>query len=287
MSYVINEQGKVKDVIVMDSAGDRSFRRSAKNALSRWSFTPAKNQQNESITSCKNSVRLDFRMSNGGASRKFVKLLKASFDALKEKNEVELEKYITKMDQYKKKNIADLAWSEYIKMLAAILKGDEEQAYAKAQKSAQSISTFSESASLDILQNLIRFQISRQLYHNVKQNYKKLDEYNSEYAKSVKVFYQPYIEEINAFIETDKHISVKGGITESYWHHQLVRSSFSIENIKGELYELEVRCDKKHSSFSIEADDVFTIPKSWGECSLFIKGDKNATFDLFEISAKV
>jgi TonB family protein len=289
-SFVINTEGKVEDVIVMDNEGQRAFVREAKRALKRWRFTPAKDENNENIVSCQNSVQLNFKMGNQGADRKFISLLEESFASMSEGDLVKSTKLINKINKFENKNSTELAWGHYSNMAYAVLNEDEQQTFTSAKRASHYISlkhsSFSEVASLDILQTLLREQIVKQLFSQAKITFNRIEQYDSDYAKKLIISYTPYIQKIDSIIASEEDILVKGKIATKIWSHELVRSKFSIGNINGQVDTLEVRCSNSLSTFSLKADDVFTIPASWNDCRIFIKGDDNATFNLYEISAQ-
>ena len=290
LSYVINTEGKAENVIVMDNDGHRSFVVAAKRALERWQFTPAKNENNENIVSCQNSVQLDFKMGNQGVNKKFLRLLKKNFASISEGDLAKSKELIDKINQYKNKNSAELAWSHYTNMKYAILEKDEEQVYIMANKLSHYVSfkgaTFSKEAKLHIMHNILRLQIKKQLFSKAKVTFNKVEQYDTDYAKKLMSSYTPYMEQIDSLIASEKDILVEGKIANNNWYHKLVRSKFSIGDINGQVDTLEVRCSNSLSTFSLKADDVFTIPDSWNDCSIFVKGDDNASFNLYEISDK-
>jgi TonB family protein len=289
-SFVINTEGKVEDVIVMDNDGHRSFIREAKRALKRWKFTPAKDENNKNIVSCQNSVQLDFKMGNQGADRKFVTLLEQSFASISEGDLVKSTKLINKINEFENKNSTELAWGHYTNMKYAVLNKDEQQIFTSAKSASNYISlkhsSFSEAASLDILQTLLREQIHNQLFYQSKVTFNKIEQYDTDYAKKLITSYMSYMEKIEDLIASEKDILVKGKIAKNIWSHELVRKRFSIGDVDGKLDTLEVRCSNRLSTFSLKADDVFDIPDAWNDCRVFVKGDDNATFNLYEISAK-
>ncbi|MGB0938243.1 MAG: energy transducer TonB [Colwellia sp.] len=290
LSYVINTEGRVEDVIVMDNEGGRFFVHEAKRALKKWRFTPAKDENNENIVSCQNSVQLGFKMGNQGADKKFIKLLKQSFASIDEGDLAKTAELIDKINKFKNKNSMELAWGHYTNMKYAVLNEDEQQTYISAKKASNYVSlkdsSFSDAASLHIMHNLLRLQIKKQLFSKAKDTFNKIEQYDTDYAKKLMSSFTPYMEQIDSLIASERDILVEGKIANNNWYHKLVRSKFSIGDINGQVDTLEVRCSNSLSTFSLKADDVFTIPDSWNDCSIFVKGDDNASFNLYEISDK-
>jgi hypothetical protein len=68
-----------------------------------------------------------------------------------------------------------------------------------------------------------------------------------------------------------------------YWVHRMLRRSFAVGDVQGgKLHVVDVRCTRANRRFvSLPEDAVLKIPDSWGDCSVYIKGDTGTTF-IFE-----
>ncbi len=72
----------------------------------------------------------------------------------------------------------------------------------------------------------------------------------------------------------------------SYWVHRLLRRSFSFGDVKdGKLEIVDLRCTRANRRLvSVPEGAVLKIPDTWGDCSVYIKGDEGATFAFEEYS---
>jgi len=94
----------------------------------------------------------------------------------------------------------------------------------------------------------------------------------------------PYYDQITAYLASDKPLVIDAEIGErDFWRYQLERSGFVIDNVEGNLTNLEVRCDNHHSQFLVEAGNKWQIHESWGTCSVYVFGDANAKFRLADV----
>ena len=76
LSYVIDEEGRVKDPVVEDFFGSPSFKRSALSAVKKWQYNPAI-KDGEPTQQCHQAVQMDFALvGKTGATRKFIKAYK-------------------------------------------------------------------------------------------------------------------------------------------------------------------------------------------------------------------
>ncbi len=287
LSYIIDKYGDVQDVTVLESDGSVLFRPAAIHAVKKWKHTPAKNRQGEDILSCKNSVHYSFIMTQPGLSSSILDLIKESFKVIEKKNINKLKELTTEIDDFKNKRTNDLAWSHYVKSKYFQLTEEKESYYYELKQAYYSIKIkepiYTESAALDILENLFIMQVEKQLYSNAKETFHKLKQFDSDYAQQLQAYYQPFMIQANQIIKGEKNILVQGQIASDYWYHNLVRNTFSISNVEGKLNEVEVRCDFQHSTYTIKEDNAWKIPKEWGDCSIFVKGESDSTFDVYEI----
>ena len=92
---------------------------------------------------------------------------------------------------------------------------------------------------------------------------------------------------ILAAAATEQLIVVKAEIDEyHYWLGKLLRRSFGLASVVGRVDTVDIRCEKGTTrvGFSTE-DQLWTIPQSWGDCRLYVKGEPGTTFSLREYPA--
>jgi hypothetical protein len=65
--------------------------------------------------------------------------------------------------------------------------------------------------------------------------------------------------------------------------HKLYKNSFAVADIEGELDMLDIRCDHKRTKFTVATDTFWSIPETWGKCSVLFEGDEDTTFRIIEV----
>ena len=95
---------------------------------------------------------------------------------------------------------------------------------------------------------------------------------------------QPSYEKMLELVRGEQLLIVDGKIGEyDYWVHDLLRRSFSIADVVGRLDALDVRCERGTRRYSaVPADTVWTVPESWEDCGIYVKGEPGATFAFHE-----
>jgi hypothetical protein len=66
------------------------------------------------------------------------------------------------------------------------------------------------------------------------------------------------------------------------WNHSLAGRTFTLANVQGQIRGLRVECDKTERSLDYKADAEWTIPDSWGSCTLQVSAEPGTTFALYE-----
>jgi hypothetical protein len=97
----------------------------------------------------------------------------------------------------------------------------------------------------------------------------------------------PSYARIKEIVASEAVIRQNGHVGEfDYWVHDLLRRSFSVTDVNGRLDELDVRCKLATKRYSpVPSDSTWTVPESWGECGVYIKGEPGTTFVFSELPA--
>ena len=66
------------------------------------------------------------------------------------------------------------------------------------------------------------------------------------------------------------------------WSHSLTARTFTLANVHGRIRDLRVDCDKTAANLDYEADAEWSVPDSWGACTLRVGAKRGTTFALYE-----
>jgi len=66
------------------------------------------------------------------------------------------------------------------------------------------------------------------------------------------------------------------------WSHALTSRTFTLANVQGRIRDLHVDCDRAAATLPYSADAEWTIPDSWGMCTLQVSAKRGTTFALYE-----
>ena len=284
LSFVIGTDGLVSNVLVTETSGSKDFAAAASRAVSQWEFTPAF-ADGKAIEQCVNTVQMNFKMDSGGAqgaTRKFRRKYEKALAALQAKDYEQTKQVLDEMSKIKKMHLSE---SNYMHLLAADyaqqINDKPLQLFHLRRVWLDTTNEENAERELSTLNSILMLEISLNQLQNAYGTYKRI--IKREAAAPYLENYKKLIGKIDAFIGSDKNIVVQGNIKEDdFWYAALVRKEFSIIDVKGALNKLDIRCANKRHVYSLEENNTWKLPDSWGKCSIYVYGEDNATFNLVE-----
>jgi hypothetical protein len=92
------------------------------------------------------------------------------------------------------------------------------------------------------------------------------------------------VEQLQQALDQGYTLSAKGKILDrdEGWFFIPSRRTFTIANTQGDLDSIEAVCNLRKVSMEYQPDVEWSLPESWGECSLKVMGDRNTTFTFYE-----
>lgn len=288
LSFIIEKDGSVSNVITKEASGSKDFTLAAKKAVMQWQYQPAM-ENGEPIQQCVNNVFINFKMrKNGtaGVTKRFRRLYDKTKAALAEKDYTTVKTLLTEFEKIKYLHLSE---NNYLQLLSAQYASDIDD--PALQLSHLSNIIFSS----DTENNQQRLSILKQKFIlEIKLNQLKSAYSTFQYLKKIAddapylADYQVLIERIDKFISSDKQLVVNADIrSDDYWHYALVRNEFTLSNITGKLTKMDIRCANQRHVYSIENNNTWKIPDTWQQCHVFVFGENNVKFDLIEHPFKV
>ncbi|MCP4992034.1 MAG: energy transducer TonB [Colwellia sp.] len=285
-SFVINEEGRVEDVLVKETSGSKDITKAAQRAIGKWRYKPAM-VNGKPIQQCVNTVQMDFKMGGNnttkGVSRRFKNKYSKALAALNSQDFSELDELILQMKKTKSMHLSEY---NYLQLLMAD--------YAKAQgKKAKQLKHLSRVAmaltpladdkqKLSVLYQVFNLQIELNQFQAAYTSYEKLIKLPA--AKPYLDKFTAVIAKLDAVIAGDQDIVINGVVKKDFWTADLVRNNFSLVDVEGSLHTLDVRCANKRHVYTIEEDSTWKVPASWENCSIYVYGEPKTQFKLIEHS---
>lgn len=283
LSFVIDEEGKVQDIIVNDSSGSKDFVKESKKAAKQWRYKPAM-VDGKPIQQCVNTIQMDFKMHSGptkGVSRRFLSKYTKAVDALEAKNFSELEELVAKMKKNKSMHLSEYNYLQLLSADYAKELGNKPGQLHHLNRVAKALERLSnEEQQLSVLYQVFNLQVELSKFQAAHNTYEKLRKMPS--AEPYLPQFAEVLEKVEQVIAGDKNLIIAGKIKHKVWGTELVRKEFSLTDIEGSLHTLDVRCANKRHVYTIEEDNTWKLPASWGNCSIYVFGEAKTRFNLVE-----
>lgn len=285
-TYVITEEGKVIDPVVVDSSGEPAFEIEAMKAIKTWQFEPAK-QDGKPIQQCEQEVQFNFNLkgASDGVRRPFNSRYKKAQEALRNDDLELANQIVDEMREKKIWNMYENAWFWMLKSRVYALEGNEPKELSslyRANNSDDSKKFLGDENYSFNLGRIFVLELKAQKFARAHKTFLTLKEQSNASEQIAKL--QTYFDRLDGLLSSDEALVQQATINErGIKNHQLYRSSFAIGEINGEIDMLDIRCDNKRTKFTAAEDTYWSIPTSWGTCTVLFEGDENTTFSIIEV----
>ncbi len=280
--YTVRADGSTADVRIADVMPPQLNTRAVTGAVQSWRFTPA-TASGEPVDWYNNESYIVFDADNvplepspmfAQAYAPIVEAIEAQdFDRAKRQNETLLESRAMRLNeiglaQYQAAML-HAATSDYHDAHAAILRATDPE-----------VRTLPDADLANALR--YRFGIEVELGH---------------YASSLETFdrlaaieqladddaLKTHADAVRAALSSDGAVAVKGRAGRNApWSYAPRRRTFGFTDVEGNIRGLELECDRRKQPLDFAADVEWSIPESWGDCTLFVDARRDATFTLIE-----
>ena len=292
MSFVISPTGDVTEPMIEDSSGIEAFERAALRAVEGWKYTPA-TEDGEPVEQAMVKTRIQFQMEDkaSGASPAFTSKYRRIAGLVNKGDFAAAEPLIAELEFGERNNLYEDAWfwwTKYVYLSASGSTDTEEmqrclqraigyeQEYLAPEQfvAAAERLVVLEARALDISAAISTFERLRDA-----KTARRADSYEKVIANL-----RPSYEKMLELVRGEQLLIVDGKIGEyDYWVHDLLRRSFSIADVVGRLDALDIRCTRGTRRYSaVPVDTVWTVPESWEDCGIYVKGEPGATFAFHE-----
>jgi len=293
LSYVIGADGRVSDLIVQDSSGQRDFEKAALKAAAKWRFSPA-TVEGRPVEQCDTSDTFVFFIQGGrGGARK---TFRDQFTAIRARYGAgDVEGAARDVDEM----LAAGGWNNYETSRLRLLRfelckgtGDLKCELENLRRAA-----FNRGRGLEaglyrqVLEATAGAEIRSELYRDALQTIAKRNKLKPALAADHPL--TKAAADIVALAHGNDPLAFKGQIGfrsgcdlgEPNWSHQLLRRKFAIDPLEGRVDKLEIRCDWRRATDSVSPDKAWTLPADWGNCVVYVFGEVGAKLKLVEYPA--
>jgi len=295
VSYVISKSGEVIEPMIEDSSGIENFENEAMSMVRSWKFEPAVVDGNP-VEQAMNNVRVVFQMqeSEMGARSAFVRAYNRVATSIAEGELDTAFEELVELDERMRNNLYEDSWYWWLNFLYLDASGSPDRDRMKdSLQKAIGYEEFYLPADVFVAaaQRLYVMHIEDGEISDALATLERLQ--NAEPAREAETYeavtaqLTQHATALRSLIEGPNVLASPAEIGRyGYWVHDLMRDSFSVVEPNGRVDLVDIRCATGTARFA-EIDDskVWTIPESWDDCGVYIKGEPGATFTLYEYPA--
>ncbi len=286
MSYVVTEDGRAIDPIVLDSSGGGSFEAEARKVLPKWRFEPREAESPYNVV----KIRSEIRRGRDAATSNFIRRTRRIVTHLYE------EEYDMAREQ------ADSAyalggWNLYESTMLWMMLGRVEGAEgnpagklemytrAGAMGNARALKTDDR---VELLEKIFLLEVHLEHRFAALATYEALKTLRGSDEAVARI--EPRVETIRRTLDAEDTIAARATVFspcdcedgEPLWHYIPGRRTFSFDNVNGNVERFEARCERHRISGPASTGTRWTLQPDWGHCRVIVFGDDGSTFDFLE-----
>jgi len=297
VSYVVSPTGSVIEPMIENSSGSEDFETAALRAVQRWKYTPA-TLNGQPVEQAMVKTRLTFQLHEGdaeqGASSSFIKKYREIGRLIGEGDLQAAEPLIAELEFGERKNLYEDAWFWWLKyVFLDATKATDTDARIESLERAIGYEEiyltpdqFVAAASRLVAEHAQAGDLSAaiQMFERLRDEREaRRSDDHERYVTSL----TPVYERMQQVVGGEQALVMQGKIGQfDYWVHDLLRRSFSLSDVSGRVEAVDIRCARGTRRYTaIPSEATWTIPQSWGDCGVYIRGDIGTTFTFHEYPA--
>jgi TonB family protein len=293
LSFIVTEAGDVMEAMIEDSSGNEGLESAAIAAVSKWRFKPATIDGTPVDRSTNTVIRFSIEQGVTGAmraSRAFIASFNEIQSLLVAKDVQTAERLLADLRSKEERNLYEDAWLWWLEYLYLnVTNGNAEaQRAALAKAVGYDVRYLDPDLFATASARLFVLRVNAGDLGGAMKTYERLTSDEEAQTTAVYAELQPQLEaivgEIDRVVAGESMMLLRGRITEhDSWVHPLLRRTFSLSDVAGSLERLSIRCSRRTVSFSPATyERTWTVPVSYGDCSVALIGTPGTTFDFFE-----
>ncbi|BDX07388.1 TonB family protein [Planctobacterium marinum] len=287
LSYVVDEQGKVKDTLIHDSTGHALFEQSALQAVQKWQYQPA-NVNGTPVPQSFNAVTLNFRLDNSNnyddnqrstdVNKRFLSRFQKGMNAIEKGNLKDAAKKIKQLRERDKRKWIE---SSYL----WVLEGYYFEKQGDTVNAAKSFAKVMHNGS-DVLPRAVYVEVLKKAFiANIMNNnlseavtvYETFESFAADHEALKNL--APYYQQAKDFLNGEQPLEVVGVLPQvGLWHHKISKSELLLSSAENPLDAVHLRCDHQQVEYQKVIQQSINIEPHWGQCVVYVEGVAGTQF---------
>ena len=294
VGFTVTKDGSTDEIEVLSNSIEDYFDDAAIEATRTRTYQPA-TLSGKPVMQGNMSVRVVFELkdSSGGVSKPFLKVYKKASRALDDKDYELAKSLIDKLEQNEKRLLAEVCYLDMLKARYFEERGNSKATLRYLERAlAIADMVASKPIYISLLKRAIVANAKANSFHASLKHYDKLLEVDKELSPDDPIHQLATRE--RQTLNSDSTIQTTGKTAQScracvdrgvyIWSHILNRSRFLIDQVLGEVSEIELLCDHSTTSIAYTPETAWSVNRDGGECKIRVFGEKGTTFRLVELA---
>lgn len=282
--YSVLADGTTADARVEEAMPPRLDTRAIVSAVKQWKFAPA-TAGGEPVDWHNNVSTIVFDSENVPLepsptfTQAYVEILELmnqqDYDKAKKQNQTLLERQATRLNE--------IGLAQAQAALLHLATSNVHEAYDAIRRATDpEVVTLQDPELGDALQ--VRFAIEGDLGH-YESSLETFDRLAALRAPADDDPVKASAEAVRTALQSDAVVMVKGRVARAPWSYVPTRRTFGFTDVQGSIRGLQLECNRRKAALEYSADVEWSIPESWGACTLFVEARRDTTFTLVEFPA--
>lgn len=290
LNYVVKKDGTTDDIVVMDASIENYFEKYAIDAVSGWIYQPA-TLEGKPVIEGNKTARTTFIIKNQdrGVTRRFLSKYRRARKAIDKDDLPTARTLIDELAAYKKRLLTEVFYLDLIEFWYWQSMKNDQAALKHVERALVLAKDIAPGKTyVNLLRQAVLYNALTNNYSATLGHYETLLEVGGYLAPEDPLYRVDA--KIKQALEGANEIVHKGAISEckycrpstTNWRHALNRNRFSIDQVDGELSEIEVICGIRSVSLVYKPDTAWSVDQEWGKCEVQVFGEDGTTFRLIE-----
>ncbi len=285
LNYMIDTSGTPYDITVHSSSGDSAFERAAIKAVEQWRYEPAQLKGQPIDAGSRINITFELSGTESGARSSFVKAWKWYHKGL-EQNDAERAARNLKIMEETNRNLYEEAFYQLLMSTRYRASGDIQAEYAAVTRAAfldNNRSFLPDDALTSVLLRKLSLELKINKLVRARATIEALRKRGAQLAGGALEELDAVANSIDAAAASEGIIKSNGQIrSDNRYVHELLKPTFAVEDVNGDLAEARLHCDKGYVGFVYSENMQYTVKQDWNTCTLILIGDPGTTFVLIE-----
>ncbi len=287
LSYVIDTDGSVKDVIVTDSSARDIFNLAAISGVKKWKYAPAM-VNGQPTVQCNNQklivFEIDYDQSERGARRSFVQQYRKASALVQQRKYQQALDIVHKLEEKSALNLYEIARLSLLKAGIDASTGRLVDAIRELKWTTRRPDYMEQDLYAFAVTELFKLQVNQKQYRDALNTYARIEKYTDRASTDPEII--RLRDHLKQMAEGTTPFGVKGIITKenapTFWRYAPLRREFAFQDISGKFDDFSLRCTRKHFTGEVTESVSWKIPQDWGRCTLYVFGQAGSAFTLVE-----